>query len=493
MWRLKSIDAILETAERRPLSRSLGPIQLMLLGIGSVIGTGIFVLTADAAQLAGPGMMVSFCIAAAVCAATALCYAEIASMVPVSGSAYTYTYAVMGEVCAWLVGWALILEYAVSASAVAVGWSGYLTGLLENSFGLHLPAAITESPSAGGIIDLPAVAISLMCTVLLVRGTRESATVNAVLVAIKIAILLVFTALAIPAIHDTNFHPFAPTGARGVVNAASSIFFAYVGFDAVSTAAEETRDPQRNVPIGLIGSLVICTLIYLAVAGTAIGAIGAQPVHGAAGALLDPGSREMADRCAQIASGAPMPLVCSKEALAYALREIGHPLVSGVMGLVAFIALPTVIITMIFGQTRIFFVMARDGLLPQVLCRIHDRYQTPHVVTWVTGAIITVGAAFFPVGQLADVSNSGTLFAFLLVAVALLVLRRKDPGRVRHFRTPMAWVIAPLAIVGCVVLFFFLPLAAKWVFPIWSAIGLVFYAAYGFRHSRMRPGAVLED
>ena len=271
MWRRKSIDAILETAERRALHRSLGPLQLMLLGIGSVIGTGIFVLTADAAQLAGPGMMVSFVIAATVCAATALCYAEIASMVPVAGSAYTYTYAVMGEVFAWLVGWALILEYAVSASAVAVGWSGYLTGLLEHSFGLHLPSALTESPAAGGLIDLPAVTISLMCTVLLVRGTSASATVNAVLVAIKIAVLAAFTALAIPAVHAANFHPFAPVGAHGVVNAASSIFFAYVGFDAVSTASEETRNPQRNVPIGLISSLLVCTLIYLAVAGAAVG------------------------------------------------------------------------------------------------------------------------------------------------------------------------------------------------------------------------------
>jgi APA family basic amino acid/polyamine antiporter len=310
--------------------------------------------------------------------------------------------------------------------------------------------------------------------------------VNAVLVAIKIVALTVFVLLTIPAFHAANFQPFAPVGARGVVNAASSIFFAYIGFDAVSTAAEETRNPQRNVPIGLIGSLGVCTLVYLAVAGAAVGAIGAQPVHALNGAPLDPGSREMSARCAEIASGQPLPLVCSKEALAYALRQIGHPIVAGVVGLVAFITLPTVIITMIFGQTRIFFVMSRDGLLPQVLCRIHARHKTPHVVTWVTGAIITVGAAFFPVGQLADVSNSGTLFAFLLVAVAVLVLRRKQPDRPRHFRAPLVWLTAPLAILGCVVLFFFLPPAAKLVFPIWSALGLAFYAAYGVRHSRMR-------
>jgi APA family basic amino acid/polyamine antiporter len=486
MWRLKSIDAILETAQARALHRSLGAGQLMLLGIGSVIGTGIFVLTADAAQLAGPGMMASFVIAALVCAAAALCYAEIASMVPVSGSAYTYTYAVLGELFAWLVGWALILEYAISASAVAVGWSGYMAGLLEHSIGLRLPLALTADPASGGFINLPAVFISGLCTVLLVRGTGESATVNAVLVTIKLAALALFAALAAPAFHAGAFAPFAPKGAHGVVNAASSIFFAYIGFDAVSTAAEETRNPQRNVPLGLIGSLAVCTAVYLVVAGAAAGALGAQPVRDLAGHALEPGSRAMGEACARAGAAGPIPLVCSQEALAYVLRRIGHPLASGVLGVVAFIALPTVILTMIYGQTRIFFVMARDGLLPRVLTRVHTRYKTPHVVTWITGLIIAGGAAFLPIGQLADISNSGTLFAFVLVAVAVLVLRRKEPDRPRHFRTPLVWVTAPLAILGCLVLFVFLSPAAKLVFPVWSAIGLAFYAAYGLRHSRMR-------
>jgi APA family basic amino acid/polyamine antiporter len=492
MWRRKSIDAILQTAGRRALHRTLGPVDLMLLGVGSVIGTGIFVLTADAAQLAGPGMILSFVIAAAVCGATALCYAEIASMVPVSGSAYTYTYAVLGEPFAWLVGWALVLEYAVSASAVAVGWSGYLTGLLQHSFGWTAPHAFTNSPAAGGVIDLPAVVISLLCTVLLVRGTRESARINGVLVAIKLLVLALFVVLAAPAFKAGNFQPFAPKGEAGIVNAASSIFFAYVGFDAVSTASEETKDPQRNVPIGLIGSLVFCTLVYVVVAGAAVGAIGAQPVWGAAGEGVAPGTRALGAACVAAGQGATTPLVCSNEALAYVLRQIGHPAVSGLVGVVAFLALPTVILMMVYGQTRLFFVMARDGLLPPVLTRIHPRWRTPHVVTWITGAIIAVAAAFFPVGALADVSNSGTLFAFFLVAVAVLMLRRSDPDRPRGFRTPGVWVTAPLAMAGCVVLFVFLSPAARLVFPAWSAIGAVLYLTYGIRHSRARADADAE-
>jgi APA family basic amino acid/polyamine antiporter len=490
MWRLKPIDLILETAGKRSLKRTLGPLQLMLLGIGSVIGTGIFVLTADATQLAGPGMLVSFVLAAVVCGAAALCYAEIASMVPVAGSAYTYSYAVMGEVCAWLVGWALILEYAVSASAVAVGWSGYLAGFIENAFGLKLPTALIMDPMSGGIINLPAVFISGLCTLLLVRGTHESATVNAVLVALKLAALAMFAAVAFRGFHTSGFQPFAPAGSRGIVNAGSSIFFAYIGFDAVSTAAEETRDPQRNVPIGLIGSLAICTVVYLLVAAATVGAVGGQPVRDVAGHLLEPGSRLMNEACGRF-DKSQLPLPCSKEALAFALRRLGHPLSADLIGLVAFVALPSVILMMIYGQTRIFFVMSRDGLLPSALSRVHHRYATPHVVTWITGAIVAAGAAFFPVGQLADISNSGTLFAFLLVALAVLMLRRTEPGRKRSFRTPAVWFTAPLAIVGCLVLFAFLPRAAKWLFPVWSIAGLAFYSVYGMRRSRMRPGATM--
>jgi APA family basic amino acid/polyamine antiporter len=488
MLRIKSLDQILATAEKKPLHRSLGAFQLTMLGIGSVIGTGIFVLTSEAAQKAGPGMMLSFVIAASVCVVAALCYAELAAMVPVAGSAYTYSYAVLGEFVAWLVGWALILEYAVAASAVAVGWSGYVVGLLAHlPTPIVIPVALTQGPYAGGLLNLPAVIVSLLITWLLVVGTKESATINSILVVIKMAALVAFCIFAIPVMHMHNFHPFNPLGTPGIVGAAASIFFAYVGFDAVSTAAEETRDPQRNLPIGVIASLAVCTLLYLLVAAGAIGSYGAQPLFGLHGEILSPGTTELAARCAQV-SIAKMPLVCSSEALAHVLRQINHPIVGNLLGLAAGLALPSVILTMIYGQTRIFFVMSRDGLLPEVLSTVHKKYRTPHIITIITGIGVAIGAAFFPVGQLSDISNSGTLFAFLMVAVAVMVLRVKAPTRHRPFRTPLVWIIAPLAVMGCLILFFFLPPKAQLLFPIWSGIGLVFYFAYGFRHSHVARG-----
>ncbi len=270
--RVKSLDAILATAEKKSLTRSLGAFQLTMLGVGAVIGTGIFVLTAEAAQKAGPGMMISFIIAGFVCAVAALCYAEMASMVPVSGSAYTYTYAVMGEKLAWMVGWALILEYAVAAGAVSVGWSGYVVGLIENAFSIDIPDMLVRGPYDGGVINLPAMLIAGLVTWLLVIGTRESATVNSILVSIKVAALTLFVILALPVMKMENFEPFSPLGFGGIGAAAASIFFAYVGFDAVSTAAEETKNPQRNMPIGLIGSLGICTIFYV-LCGFVVGAI----------------------------------------------------------------------------------------------------------------------------------------------------------------------------------------------------------------------------
>jgi len=494
MWRVKSLDAVLAGAQRKSLHRSLGPVHLTLLGIGGVIGTGIFVLTAEAAQKAGPGMMLSLIIAGAVSAVAALCYAEIAAMVPVSGSAYTYSYAVLGELVAWLVGWALVLEYAVAASAVSVGWSGYIVGLLAHLPDLHpglpaivIPPALAAGPYAGGIINLLAVGVAMTITTLLVIGTRESATVNAVLVAVKLLALAAFLWLALPVVTSSNFHPFLPNGwgVLGVTGAASSIFFAYVGFDAVSTAAEETRNPQRNLPIGLIASLGICTVIYLFVAAGAIGSFGAQPVYGPHGEALEPGSMALQAQCASLAT---QPLACSREALAHVLRSIHHPLVGNLVGLAAGLALPTVILMMMFGQTRIFFVMARDGLLPEFLTAVHPRFRTPHVVTWITGIGVAFGAAFLPVGKLADFSNSGTLFGFAVVSLATLVMRRTQPSRPRPFRAPMLWLFSPLAILGCLVLFLFLPWQAKILFPVWSGIGLLLYFAYGFRHSHVGRG-----
>jgi APA family basic amino acid/polyamine antiporter len=504
--RIKSMDEILATAEKKSLKRSLGAFQLTLLGIGAVIGTGIFVLTATAAQKAGPGMMVSFIVAGAVCAVAALCYSELASMVPVAGSAYTYSYAVMGEMTAWLVGWALILEYALGASAVAVGWSGFISGLLD-SIGLHIPHALKVGPpiqwgflqggEVGGMVNLPAVIVVGLVTTLLVIGTKESATFNAVLVVIKITALTMFLIITLPMIsgHAANFEPFAPRGwgnplsssGTGILGAAASIFFAYVGFDAVSTAAEETKNPQRNVPIGLIGSLMICTVFYLLVSAGVVGAYGAQPLlDPATGLAFKEGSPELYASAACQAAHAPT--VCSKEALAHILREVSNPLFGNLVGLAAAIALPSVVLLMMYGQTRIFFVMARDGLLPERLSAVHERFRTPYVVTIVTGVFVAVAAAFLPVGTLADYSNAGTLFAFAAVSLAVMILRKRDPDRRRPFRTPAIFIVAPLSIAGCALLFINLNNESKLLFVSWTVLGLIFYFLYGYRNSHVARG-----
>ncbi|WP_284125258.1 amino acid permease [Parerythrobacter aestuarii] len=501
--RVKPLDAILATAQKKSLHRSLGWLQLTLLGIGCVIGTGIFVLTAVGAQKAGPGLMVAFAIAGAVCIVAALCYAEIAAMVPVAGSAYTYSYATMGEFLAWTVGWALIMEYAIAASAVSVGWSGYFSGTILNEFfGIQLPAWLSAGPLAlggaeGGFVNLPALFIALVVTGLLVIGTSESAKVNAILVAIKVTALTAFIALTLTSSEFSaeKFNPFLPAGlfggwgtGVGAVGAAATMFFAYVGFDAVSTAAEETKDPQRNVPIGLVGSLLFCTVFYILVAAGAIGTLGGQPIMDAAGFPLEAGSAELARQCAMPEHAGA--LVCSNEALAHVLRAIGFSGIGNMLGIAAFLALPSVILVLIFGQTRIFFVMSRDGLLPERLSAVHPKYKTPHVVTILTGLAVAIGAAFFPVGQLADISNAGTLYAFLMVAVAVMVLRKRDPDRQRHFRVPFVWVIAPLTIIGCVLLFFNLPSAAMLFLPGWGLIGIVIYFAYSRGRSHLGRGIV---
>ena len=476
--RVKPLDAILATAEKKSLTRTLGAFQLTMLGIGAIIGTGIFVLTAEAANKAGPAMMISFVIAAVVCGLAALCYSELASMVPVSGSAYTYSYATFGEIIAWIVGWALVLEYAIAASAVSVGWSGYMVGLVENIFAIEVGNDFVAGPfdANPGIINVPAMLIALLCMALLLIGTKESARFNAILVAIKVSALMLFLVLALPAMNAENFQPFSPNGffakevvdpitnnmvTVGVAAAAASIFFAYVGFDAVSTAAEETINPQRNIPIGLIGSLAICTIIYMLVAAGATGAVGAQP----GGELSQ-----------------------SKEALAFVLNEIGHGWAGKLVAISAAIALPSVILMMMFGQTRIFFVMARDGLLPDVFSKLHPKYGTPHVVTLCTGVFVALFAALFPVGKLADISNSGTLFAFFTVAVGVMILRRTNPDRHRPFRTPLYFLVCPLAAAGCVFLFFQLSGYTELMFLGWTTIGLVVYFLYSRRRSHVGRG-----
>jgi basic amino acid/polyamine antiporter, APA family len=490
--RIKSLDAILASAEKKSLHRSLGAFQLTLLGIGAVMGTGIFVLTSQASQKAGPGMILSFVLAGLVCLVAAICYAELAAMAPVAGSAYTYTYAVMGEALAWIVGWALILEYALGASAVASSWSGYIVGLVQNLLHVDISPLWVNGPAAGGYINLPAVLITTLATGLLVLGTGESAKANAALVCIKVSALILFVVLALPVMNTAHFHPFLPTGLSGVTGAAASIFFAYVGFDAVSTAAEETRNPQRNVPIALIASLGFCILFYIAVSAGAIGSpLGAQPVRAADGSVLPPGTLALAERCkAVVAAGAAEPLACSHEALAHILRAMGWTRLGNLIGLAATLALPSVVLTMMFGQTRIFFTMARDGLLPARFAAVHPRFHTPHVVTLVTGLVAGLATAFLPVGKLADYSNSGTLFAFAMVALAVLVLRRIDPARPRPFRAPLVWIVAPLAIGGCGYLYLSLDLIARLVLPGWGLIGLLIYLGYGRSRSLVGQGLV---
>jgi APA family basic amino acid/polyamine antiporter len=462
-WRIKPVEASIEAAARKGLDRTLGPIQLMLLGVGAVIGTGIFVLTAVGAERAGPGLVLSFVIAATVCGFAALAYAELSAMVPVAGSAYTYSYVVMGEFIAWLVGWNLILEYAVAGAAVAVGWSGYMTGLLH-SMGVDVPLSLKAGMFAvqGGGVNLIAVGAVAVATVLLIIGTRESAYFNSVLVFVKLLALSAFIVIAAPHIDWANFEPFMPYGfgstevdgvSKGVMAAAALIFFAYIGFDAVSTAAEEVRNPNRNVPLGLIGTLVVCTTVYVLVAA---GAVGTTPYTQLAG---------------------------NTEPLASILRTLGFPTVGNLVALAAIVALPTVVLMMIYAQTRILFTMSRDGLLPERLSNLHPRFHTPHVITVITGVFVAVVAGLFSVDEIAELSNTGTLFAFVVVAVAVVVLRWTQPDRRRPFRTPIVWLVGPAAVIGCLYLFVSLPRLTQFRFWIWTALGAVVYVLYGYRRS----------
>lgn len=468
MFRKKSLNELIGGANSAPLPRTLGAFELTFLGIGAIIGTGIFLLTALGAERAGPGLLLSFLIAGMVCVFAALAYAELTAMAPVAGSAYSFAYLSVGEWLAWLVGWNLILEYTAAAAAVAAGWAGYINGLLSQ-VGLALPYwlqsgfFVGQAPdgSPGGI-NLLAIVLVFLVTLLLVKGTRESARVNAVLVGAKLIGLLVFVCITLLFFNVENLTPFMPYGfwaetqdglSRGVLAAASLIFFAYVGFDAVSTAAEETVNPQRNIPIGVVASIVICTLIYLLVILSALGAVHYTELAG------------------------------NPEPLAYVMRAVGYEQLGNVIALVAIFALPTVIMVMLYGQSRIFFVMARDGLISPSLTRLHPRHGTPARLSWLTAVVVAVLAGVLPLDEIAEMSNTGTLFAFMVVALAVVVLRIQSPEIKRPFRCPWVYLIAGLAFAGCLLLFISLPMDSIVRFLVWSLLGVAVYVGYGFRHS----------
>ena len=444
------------------LARSLGWPHLMALGVGAIVGTGILTLIGVGADKAGPAVILSFAVAGLICACAALAYAEMATMIPASGSAYTYSYVVIGELLAWIVGWSLILEYSLVVSAVAVGWSGYAAPLLTSWLGA--PMALMQGPELGGIVNLPAIGIIVLVAAMLLRGTRESANVNAVLVVVKIVALIVFVAFALPAFDAANFEPFSPYGfaksvgpdgvERGVMAAAAIIFFAFYGFDAIATAAEETRNPDRDLKIGIVGSMVICVVIYIAVAAAAVGAV------------------------------AYTRFANSPEPLALILRELGSPLAAQYLAASAVIALPTVILAFFYGQSRIFFTMARDGMLPAKLATL-SRRGTPVRITLFTAAIVAVLAGFIPLGELAALANAGTLAAFSAVSACMLVMRVRAPDAPRSFRTPFPWLVGGTAILGCAYLFISLPATTQFWFLIWNLIGLGVY----FLYSRKRAVA----
>ncbi|UNK78877.1 amino acid permease [Sphingopyxis granuli] len=447
---------VIETEGRGDqLVRTLSWPHLVALGVGAIVGTGILTLIGVGADKAGPAVILSFAVAGIICACAALAYAEMATMIPASGSAYTYSYVVIGELIAWIVGWSLILEYSLVVSAVAVGWSGYAAPLLQSWAGM--PMALMQGPELGGIVNLPAIAIIALVAGMLLYGTRESATVNAILVLVKIAALAVFVAVALPAFDAANLEPFSPYGfakhmgpdgvERGVMAAAAIIFFAFYGFDAIATAAEETKNPDRDLKIGIVGSMIACVAIYIAVAVAAVGAV-------AYGRFAN-----------------------SPEPLALILRELGQPLAAHYLAISAVIALPTVILAFFYGQSRIFFTMARDGLLPEGLAKLSGR-GTPVRITIFTALVVAVLAGFIPLGELAALANAGTLAAFTAVSLCMLIMRRRAPDAPRTFRAPMPWVIGIVAMLGCVYLFFSLPVNTQIWFCVWNAAGLAVYFLY---------------
>jgi len=487
----KPIAELLAEGENpQGLKRALGAGDLIMLSIGAVIGAGIFSTLGTAATGeitptgevirygAGPALILSFVLLGAVCALAALCYAELASMIPQAGSAYAYSYATLGEIIAWIIGWDLILEYAVGNVAVAIAWGGYFNSLI--SPWVHLPGWLTHgywnvhassdpavrallesAPRLGGVpvlVNLPAFAIVMLVTWLLVLGVRESTRVNNVMVVIKLLVLGLFIVVGAMHVDPANYRPFAPNGFRGIAQGAAIAFFAYIGFDAISTAAEETKNPQRNMPIGILAGLAICTLIYVIVGAVATGLV-------------------------------PYQQLKSSDPLAHALQVAGLPIASWIVAFGAVVSMAAVLLVFQYGQPRIFYAMARDGLLPPWAAKIHPKYRTPHVTTIVTGVLVALGALVADDAATYDLTNIGTLSAFALVCIGVLVLRIKEPARPRPFRVPFVWVVSLLGAAACLAVMTWLPPKAWERFAIWLAIGLILYFGYGYRHSTLRRGA----
>ena len=452
LFRRKSIDELQAAAAASGMLKNLAAVDLLMLGIGAVIGTGIFVLTGvAAAKYAGPAVPLSFILSGLTCALAGLAYAEFASIVPASGSAYTYAYASLGEFIAFIVGWNLILEYTVTSSAVAVGWSGYVVGLFASA-GLVLPHELVVAPAEGGIFNLPAVLITLFLSFLLVRGTKESVKLNRILVFVKLAAIFLFLVLAAPHVDATNWEPFLPFGYSGIVSGAAIVFFAYIGFDAVATTAEECRNAARDLPVGIIGSLFICTLLYAVVAAVLTGVV-------------------------------PYSMLDTAEPVAFALRHIGYNVGSAIVAVGAICGITTVLLVLLYGQARIFFAMSRDGMVPANVCKIHRRFHTPYRVTILGAIFVSAIAGVFPIGMIAEMANIGTLSAFLIASIGVMVLRKTEPDLKRNFKCPAVWLIAPLAVLSCGYLMANLPLATWHRFGFWILFGLCVYFGYSRAHS----------
>jgi APA family basic amino acid/polyamine antiporter len=456
--RRKTVDESLAGTEEEgfQLRRELTALDITVLGIGVIIGAGIFVLTGNAAATeAGPGIVLSFVLAGLICVFAALCYAELAAMVPVAGSAYTFTYATLGELVAFVIGWDLALEFIVGASAVAVGWSAYLNATLDQIFGFTLPASISGPPAAeGGVINLPAIAIVLVLGFLLVRGIRITAKANLAITGITVAVLLLVIVIGGSEVDQDNWSPFLPFGWDGIVGGAAVVFFAYIGFDIVATTAEECRRPQRDMPIGIIGSLAVCTVLYFLVAGVVTGM---RPYD-------------------QLGGAAP---------LADAFSAVDRPYAASVVYAGALVALTNTVLILMLGQSRVAFAMARDRLFPPAVAKTHPRFGTPYRITIIIMVLVSILAGFTGIDTLADLVNIGTLFAFILVAIGVLLLRRADPDRPRPFRTPFIPVLPIVSVLLCIWLMVTLS-GATWIrFIVWMVIGFFVYGLYSRHRSRV--------